>query len=296
MIKLMKKDYFLILLAIFFLFTPQSLFALSISPTKAEIVLDPGATKSIFLQVENNEKNLIKVNFKVWGVKQDSECRPIFSAGSDEAETWIQVPPEISLKPQEKKSVEFKLTVPFNTYPTAHNLALVAEKSSVGEGIGLNTNLATLFTIQVSGTAVERLQINQWFTEKFFNFNKIWQFTLSLKNFSNVRTPALGEVKIFKASGEQVYQTNLNLSPEFFPNAERKIKTVVDLNSLNLSSGIYRAQAAVVYGYTRQLLLQNISVVYVSPLALSFIIVLLLAIIIAGGWRISKRRQKANNS
>jgi len=296
MIKLMKKDYFLILLAIFFLFTPQSLFALSISPTKAEIVLDPGATKSIFLQVENNEKNLIKVNFKVWGVKQDSEGRPIFSAGSDEAETWIQVPPEISLKPQEKKSVEFKLTVPFNTYPTAHNLALVAEKSSVGEGIGLNTNLATLFTIQVSGTAVERLQINQWFTEKFFNFNKIWQFTLSLKNFSNVRTPALGEVKIFKASGEQVYQTNLNLSPEFFPNAERKIKTVVDLNSLNLSSGIYRAQAAVVYGYTRQLLLQNISVVYVSPLALSFIIVLLLAIIIAGGWRISKRRQKANNS
>gem|GEM_PF-3880494 len=292
----MKKDYFLILLAIFFLFTPQSLFALSISPTKAEIVLDPGATKSIFLQVENNEKNLIKVNFKVWGVKQDSEGRPIFSAGSDEAETWIQVPPEISLKPQEKKSVEFKLTVPFNTYPTAHNLALVAEKSSVGEGIGLNTNLATLFTIQVSGTAVERLQINQWFTEKFFNFNKIWQFTLSLKNFSNVRTPALGEVKIFKASGEQVYQTNLNLSPEFFPNAERKIKTVVDLNSLNLSSGIYRAQAAVVYGYTRQLLLQNISVVYVSPLALSFIIVLLLAIIIAGGWRISKRRQKANNS
>jgi len=296
MIKLMKKDYFLILLAIFFLFTPQSLFALSISPTKAEIVLAPGATKSIFLQVENNEKNLIKVNFKVWGVKQDSEGRPIFSAGSDEAETWIQVPPEISLKPQEKKSVEFKLTVPFNTYPTAHNLALVAEKSSVGEGIGLNTNLATLFTIQVSGTAVERLQINQWFTEKFFNFNKIWQFTLSLKNFSNVRTPALGEVKIFKASGEQVYQTNLNLSPEFFPNAERKIKTVVDLNSLNLSSGIYRAQAAVVYGYTRQLLLQNISVVYVSPLALSFIIVLLLAIIIAGGWRISKRRQKANNS
>lgn len=285
------KYKILIITSLIFLFFPHQTFALSISPLKIEAVLDPGANRSVFLQVENNEKEAVEIIFKVKGARQDEQGRPIFGQKVDEAEAWLQIPESIILKPGDKKNAEFKLIVPYNVYPTTHILALVASRESADQGIGLGADLVSLLSVQISGTAVEKAQITNWSADNFFHFNKDWQFSLALKNFSNVRVPLFGEISLYNSFGQQVYRESLTMGPDLFPSASRVYQPAMNLEKLNLSSGIYQAQVAVIYGYTRQLLLQKISIVYVSRTLLLSILALLVLLVSFGGWRIRKKNK-----
>ncbi|MFZ2189245.1 MAG: hypothetical protein WA057_02910 [Candidatus Magasanikiibacteriota bacterium] len=288
----MRFRFFLIFaLLVIFLF-PENVFALSLSPTRQEFTLDPGANQIVNLRIKNNEQKDLNINFKILGVSQDESGRPIFDTKINSEDNWFQVPQNIFLQAGEEKIVEFKLSLPVDIYPTLYNFALVASVGAEGQGIGLSTDLVSLLSVQVAGVAQEKLTINNWSSESRISYNKNWQFNLNLKNLSNVRLPLAGDLILSNLKGQPVWQENLLLGNSLLPGTDRILQTKADLEILPLPMGIYSAEVKIVYGQTRQLIVSKIYLIYLSQWVVYIVVGLLILFSVFIGFVIYRRKNK----
>ncbi len=251
--------------------------AFSITPVKYTISLAPGESQDLLVTVKNDEDQPQTYNQTILGISQDKNGRPVFGDNIEVAENWVQIKNQpISLSPNEKQDFIFSISVPVNTPPGAHYVGLGIQE---GSGQSISAQLATMVILQVSGTATESLDLENFSPVKNIFWNNNWQCLLSIKNTGNIELPLSGKLDIFSFNDKNIYSQDLNFGNKLFAQSNRQIKIETRPNKQMLWPGKYRAMVTMHYGLTNQQLNNVVSFWYLPVWSVCiFFIIILLAI------------------
>lgn len=228
--------------------------AFEISPVKSLFTVDPGKSQTVVLKIKNTEKNNLTFKLSVLGMSQDEDGRPVFSRGSDTAESWVY--PEnnlVNIKFGETKSVNFIIKIPADTLAGSHYLGLAVEPvMQKSDQSSLATRLVSLLTLQVKGLVEESVQIENWAPLADVTSEKNWQFDLGLKNSGSIEVLMRGTVAIRNWKEEEIFSEPVILGNKLLAGSKRVLHPKITLrNDINLP-GLYSAQVKINYGLTNQ--------------------------------------------
>ncbi len=164
---------------------------------------------------------------------------------------WITLdsPEDISLKPGEKRHIEFKLEVPIFSESNEEMAGIVAERAAPLESgdnqqfqINIISRAAILVSQRLPGPAIERLKIVN-FDQADSKRNKV--FNLTLKNTGNIHVKPTVKIQIYDMLGRKSDSIEIGQMPTIFPRlvgqASREWKNTPVI-------GYYTAEVTVAYG------------------------------------------------
>jgi hypothetical protein len=255
-------------LAIFIFFIAAApVHAFSISPVKALFTVDPGSSQTIVVKIKNTESANLSFKLNVLGVTQDENGQPVFSQGSNSAETWIYPEnPLVKIKSGETRSVNFFIKVPNDAISGSYYLGLSVEPV-LGKNTqsSLNTKLVSLLTLQVKGLVQESVEIEKWEALDTVSGNRDWNFDLNLKNNGTIEVLMQGKLAIRNWRGEEIFSQPLVLGNKLLVGSKRVLHPEIILKNDIKLPGLYSAQAKINYGRTNQTV-SSIAYVWYFPL------------------------------
>lgn len=271
----MRSKFFSILfLASFFFFTKVEAF--SILPAKILLTSEKNNSELVQVRLINDENISNDFSVEVLAVSQNLDgTLDVFS--DRELEKWIIVQEKnISLGAQEEKIIDFHLKIPQDLYPGSHFYALAVSKVS---SKNLKTQLVSLLNLEIAGTAVEQMKIQKFTKDKKIYFNKNLNFSLSLKNISNVAVAMKGDLKIRNIFSKEVFKKDLAITNKLLVNSVRNLNIEINNKENKIFwPGIYKAELNIFYGKTGQIISDSTTFVYLPIwffVALSFFLALL---------------------
>jgi hypothetical protein len=232
--------------------------AFSITPTKAIITVNAGATDEYKIWIKNEEKNSKNFNLKITCFEQDNAGRPVFGSNKSEAEKWIKFNQyNLLLNTGESKSIDVAIAVPVGAKPGSYYIAVVVEtavaSSSQTSATNLSGQVASLLFLQVGGLVNESIKIIKWEPKKDLITGNSWNFYLNLANNGDIETPMIGSLKINNWRGQNIIEEKINLGNQLLANSVRFLYPEMKLDSKNIYlPGLYQAQINIKYGKTGQ--------------------------------------------
>ncbi len=202
-----KSIFFLFVLVGVFLYG-ESAGALSIFPVRRTVVVDPGKTAVALVEIYNDEGNILEVQPEVDAFVLNSNTGHAEFGQSDEAKSWVRVNEEVFfLKPKEKRSVEFVITVPSGIVPASHYLGLFLRQKPTGGQVGLGKRVGTLLFLHVSGVVTEKMQVQDFSVEKKDDQEF---FHIQLLNGGTIHLAPVGYISVRDMWGKQIASLPLN--------------------------------------------------------------------------------------
>lgn len=266
---------------------------LLMSPTRSEVSVDPGQSKSFTITLKNvTQGDLVAqavVNdFESDGVSGtpqiivDENQRTPYSINN-----FLRGVEDIEIKSGETKEVKLTLDVPDNAVPGAYFgvvrfAAVPKEKQSEAERqVSLTASVAHIVLLEVAGDVTEQIQLESLKAQRnndpgSFFLSPPDSMALGIKNLGNGFSRPFGTVNIKNILGKEVknYEVN-NTSPKgvILPNSSR---TFVDSIDGVKWPGRYTATAAVAYGNGGEVVTYKSAFWYI-PLWLLIALIALLA-------------------
>ena len=209
----------------FLLFLPfKQVFAdgLTISPPKFEFNAKPGQILLDTIKITNKNNTPLELFVTVQDfVAKDETGTPTFinpqENNSDlSMANWISMEGQkesITLKPNEKKEIPFKIEVPSNAEPGGHYGSIFFSPPSPKGQVSVVQKIGSLVLVRVEGKIQEKGKLNQFFTYKDLlseNKNKAIDqikkisffqnfpinFAIRFENTGNVHTKVYGKIEI----------------------------------------------------------------------------------------------------
>ena len=182
---------------IFFLILPAR--AITISPTRQTIVVDPGKEQTVRFTIENPGQEFLTVTPTVDAFSLDEKTgRPLFGV-TDVATTWV-TPADRSfvLRPKQRAEIPFDVVIPVDAEPGAHYLGLFVQvKASNAEGaIGVASRIGSILFLHVGGEVVEEVQRESFTAVRVWNFTTPIEAELRLKNNGSIHAIPVGKVEV----------------------------------------------------------------------------------------------------
>ncbi len=247
-----------ILLIVFFNFV-QPAKAFEISPAKALFTVDRDSSQTAVLKIKNTftdtgqtGKNSLTFKLSVLGMTQDEKGKPVFSRGSDTAESWVY--PEnnlVEIKYGETKSVNFIIKIPSDAFPGDHYLGLAVEPVLGGSGqASLTTRLVSLLSLEVSGLVNESVSIEKWTLADKTDGH--WKFDLGLKNSGTIEVLLQGSAVIRNWKGDEIFSEPIILGNKLLVGSKRAIQSEIVFKNAVILPGLYQAEVKINYGRTNQ--------------------------------------------
>ena len=266
----MFKIFFkvIIIVIVFVLLKIGQADAFSITPTKAIITVNAGATDEYKIWIKNEEKNSKNFNLKITGFEQDNSGKPVFGNNKSEAEKWIKFNQNnLLLNIGESKSVDIAIAVPIDAKPGSYYVAVVAEalsaSSSQISGTNLSGQVVSLLFLQVGGLVNESIKITKWEPQKDLIIGNNWNFYLNLANNGDIETPMIGSLKINNWRGQNIIEEKINLGNQLLANSVRFLYPEMKLDSKSVYlPGLYQAQINIKYGKTGQTIAKMTNIWY----------------------------------
>ncbi len=183
--------------------------ALSISPVRIEISVDPGETVEGELLLINEQEGVETLYSSFGNFEATGETgTPTFVTVEEGLATWIETTPEIILEPKEQKEISYVIHIPEDADPGGHFAAIFWGTSSPqteeGGEVSVATKLGVLVLLRVSGEIEEGGGILEFSTENkqgFFNSLPV-NFTFRFQNSGNDRIKPEGEIIIRNIFGK----------------------------------------------------------------------------------------------
>lgn len=233
--KIISRVCVIFLFSIFyFLFFIFSVEALTVSPVRLEISGDPGQTlqSEIILINEGKEAQTFYSSFENFEAKGETGT-PYFTPGTEGLATWIKAPSEITLEPQEIKTIPFTIEIPQNAEPGGHFAAIFwgSQPPEVKEGgqIMVGTKTGILVLLSVSGEIKGQGGILEFYTKdkkKIFTSLPI-SFIYRFQNTFGNRIKPEGEIKIKNLFGRTTTLLNANkIEGNVLPKSIRKFEVI----------------------------------------------------------------------
>lgn len=181
----------------------SNVFALTVSPAKAEITVDPGGVYKgeIELFNEQNEVKNFFVTYENFEPKGDSGA-PHFIGAEDGLATWIETVADVTLNTGERQVVPYTITIPEGTSPGGYFAAVFfgtqEPKGQGGGEVTVGGKIGVLLLLRVAGEVEEGgglLDFSTKDNKRFFTMLPI-DFEYRFNNEGGDRVAPVGEMKI----------------------------------------------------------------------------------------------------
>jgi len=194
-----------LMLAILF-YLPLAGEALTVSPAKTELNVNPGDSLILEFVVKNDSLENASIYPRVTGFSEDESGTKLFLENVPEIE-WISLPKEILLTPEQESKINAKIDIPQNAPPGGHFLAvgfstIPPKEEGSNRGVAIGINVVGLVYINVSGKTIEKASISNFELKKFI-LNLPLKFKFSVKNEGNTYIRPLGEIVIKNVFGQK---------------------------------------------------------------------------------------------
>lgn len=235
----------------------QQAAGVAISPALIEETLDPGEEKDYTLTVQNRESSERVFFFSAKNISDVTDTgQPIFAKDINEVTgmelaKWIELgQTEMTLAPNEKGVLNFKMRLPQDASPGSHfgGVFVSIEPPDIeNSGAAIAYEVANIISIRVSGDVNETANIRQFSTNKYFYGVKDVDFSVRIDNPGNVLVRPIGPVEITNMLGQKVDTFIFNDNQAaVFPGKARDY--TFNWTGEGLGFGRYEAVLSAVYG------------------------------------------------
>ncbi len=280
---------------------------LSISPTRVELSLKPGEADKIDITLKNVTEGDITARPYVNDFESDNATgnpRIIVDTSkksSTSIRDYVAGLDDVPLKAGETKHVTVFVQMPASIPPGGYfgiirYLAIPGGSNAPQNGeVALSASVSTLVLIEVPGNIKQQVQLTNVLAYRgdssgVFFTSPPDHVGVELKNFGNGFAKPFGRVVVKNMSGKEVYSYEVNnITPRanILPNSTRIFKDEIK----NVKSpGRYTILASISYGNGSDVLVYKKAVWYI-PFWMLIIILLILALLVAGIW-IAYRRYR----
>ncbi len=259
--------------------------ALTVSPPRQSIIVDPGGHAELPLFIINEEGTPVTVTTEVDAFIVDEKSGTALFGQPSIAKTWV-VPREkkVTLQSGESASVTFDVRVPENAKTGAHYLGLFAV-GAAGEGnIGARSRIGSLVFLHVAGEVQEHARITDFSTDQYIISKDQMDVFIRIENESDIHIIPEGTVSIV---GEDTAHDINARGEKILADQAGTVRVQLPLDSISI--GKHVAHVEVTYGVTRQQLFADATFYYI-PMWFRFAVGgVILLLIIGVGFLYSKK-------
>jgi hypothetical protein len=272
---------------------------LKISPVRTDLTIQPGASQTITVTIQNVTKATATfqaiVNDFVAGDNENGQPSLILDANqyapSHSLKRYIAPIPDVTVPAGESKEVKVTISVPKDAagggYFGAVRFAPASSDGSDNKNVTLSASVGSLILVKVPGNIVDNMTIKSFdvrgstdseTASSFYTSNKSLYAVVRFQNKGNVQEQPFGKVVLKK--GSKVLQTteinNTDPRGNVLPDSIRRFS--VQLKKVG-SWGKYTVEGNFGYGSNGQLLSAS-TTFYVVPVALIIAVIVLILIIL----------------
>ncbi|MDE2399717.1 MAG: hypothetical protein KGL67_01760 [Patescibacteria group bacterium] len=325
----MKDNHlnFRVLLAVFILITlgvysrPNTVSAISLSPTRFEIRGNPGDTLNEEMLVLNEKKDQETLYSSFANFEAQGESgTPAFVVPKDDLGTWITTQDSVTVGPGQQKTIPFKVSIPKDATPGGHYAVIfwgTAQGGANNTTVGVGAKTGVLVLLSVNGNVKEQAGLLNFNTvnSKFFYNSLPVSFEYRFKNDGGDRVKPVGEITIRDSVFFPADYLNANPSEgNALPNSTRKINvdwvkyerpgdykapagvfskfwSDVSYQWKNFAVGLYSANLDVAYG-SQGIHVKRTAFFFVFPWQLLIVMLVIFIIIFFGGRKLIKHYNK----
>lgn len=273
---------------------------LRISPVRADVVINPGESKTVPVRVTNitTAPAELKAIINDFTGNADETGNPAIIldpneyAPSHSLKRFVAPLPNLSLKPGEQKTIDVKISVPKNASAGGYFGAVRFAPAQEGgdSTVTLAGSVGSLILLKVPGDIKEHLAIKSFDVRKndsassFFTTNKDLSAVVRFQNLGNVQVAPFGKIILKNRSGKVLSTMEVNsVTPpgNVLPDSVRKFP--VSIKNVG-SFGQFKLEGNFGYGADGQLLSAS-TTFYVIPtnLIIAFILIVLLLVFLVFG-------------
>lgn len=275
---------------------------ITIVPPSIEFTVNPGDKKEGILKVINDSNKTLTFTANTQDfIVTDTKGTPDFvPQGTFErqfsASAWIGIiPSTFTVAPHQKAILNYYMQIPRNARPGGHYAGvLYTPTENLGgnsTGPAVQTQIGTLFSIDVSGPIHEEASVTKFLAEHgFYEYGPVNILT-QIRNMGDLHIKPLGAITITDMIGRRVAVIPLD-QHNIFPLAARDY---VNIFGQKWMIGPFTAKFVASYGRSGSLPLTASMTFWVFPWKVTVVIILL---IIAGvlGYKVWKKKQLESGS
>lgn len=208
------------------------------------------------------------------------------------AAAWIGVVPDtFTVAPGQKAILNYYVQVPFNARPGGHYAGVIYTPTSLlgvkGTGAATQTEIGTLFSIDVAGPIHEQAYVSNFTGQGFHEYGPVNVLT-QIRNMGDLHIKPLGTITISNMFGQKIATIPLD-GHNIFPTAARDY---VNVFGQHWMIGPFTAKLVASYGRDGNLPLTATMTFWVFPWKVA-VVILLLIIAAVMGYFVWKKRQEA---
>jgi hypothetical protein len=277
----------------------------TIIPPTESITTNPGGTKEGVMKIVNDSDEAVTFTISIQDyVVIDTAGTPNLLppntlSNKYSASSWIGVDPSIVTVPaHQRKELNYYIQVPIDAKPGGHYAAAVYTpapgKGASGTGASVNTQLGTLFYINVNGDIKESALIDSFKANMFQEYGPVKILT-KIKNLGDLHIKPVGTITITDLLGRKVATLSFP-QHNIFPDSIRDYESTFEQKLL---IGPFTAKLVASYGKANNLPLVATMTFWVFPWKITLILILvIIAVILATMyWKknnLRKQEEKVN--
>lgn len=253
----------------------RSALALTLTPPTAETAAKPGETVQIVAKLfnETSESMDLRPGAMSFAAKNEQGQPEFFDdkTGLD-LQHWLSFPQEVTLAPQERKSVVITIAVPKGADPGGHYAAIswgTQPPKTENSGAGIQGQIAMLILVNVEGDIKEDLGTIEFHPVSAFLTHLPVDFEVRVRNDGSIHEHPSGDIVIRNMFGRQSAVLPFNIQPStgnVLPKSVRRfdaswVKRNLDAGKSewskewhNFALGRYTAELVAAYGPSNKLM------------------------------------------
>lgn len=267
--------------------------ALTISPLRHTVVVDPGQSQTVNLTITNDSDKTITFVSEIDAFQLDPQTGQAVFGVRDEAVSWVEpAERQLTVRPGATREAVFQINVPKEAEPGSHYLALFVGQAPAAGTIGVGARVGALLFLHVAGEVREELTREDFFSARAWYAAPPLTLSLWLRNNGTIHVVPAGEVLLQKG-GRVIDRQSLNVGERKILPGARWEESYQFAHLQWRDAGRIEAVASLEYGLTHQPIVDRLTVWYL-PTGLLVVIGAGLLLLFVGGLVMNQKRKKSS--
>lgn len=278
---------------LYFFVLAESAQALTISPLRHTVVIDPGQSQTVILTITNDSDKTISFTPEIDAFQLEAQTGTAIFGARDEAVSWVEpAERQLTVRPGATRAIAFRINVPKEAEPGSHYLALFVSQAPAVGTIGVGARVGALLFLHVAGEVREELTREDFFSTRAWYTKPPLTLSLWLRNNGTIHVVPVGEVLLQKG-GRVIDRQNLNTGErKILPGARWEENYQFEKLAWR-DVGRIEAVASLQYGLTRQPIVDRVAFWYL-PAGLLLVIGVSLILVFVGWLMMKKKKNRSS--
>ena len=228
--------------------------AVTVSPLRQAIVIEPGEQTTVLMRVKNDSDEKKNFGLSVDSFDIDEGTGAAVFGSRDESIAWVKPKNKfINLDAGEELEIEFLVNVPVGAHVRSRYLGLFVGSAAEGGGnVSVQSRVGSLLFLHMTGSLSEEMSQQIFTTNKRFYFQNPIEVFVQLRNDGTLHTVPTGKIELVDRGGSVISTLSFNKkNKKVLPNTNWKQDYVFDSLSWR-NIGPVEVRMDVLYGVTGQ--------------------------------------------